>query len=119
MHHALCACTTLNEQTSAARKLADEGWVTVYEGVDNSVRITGLQSGAVYRFRVAAVNARGGSSLWSELAQVNGRTTVMFNDLIVQVLALSQMPAVLMTCVAVALESNNHLQCVLTLFYCC
>ena len=47
--------------------------MTVYEGVDNSVRITGLQSGAVYRFRVAAVNARGGSSLWSELAQVNGR----------------------------------------------
>eukprot|EP00953_Heterococcus_sp_UTEX-ZZ885_P034972 18085-Heterococcus_DN1.PRE.2 len=82
-------CYTLLEQllahphtcsTSAARKLADEGWVTVYEGVDNSVRITGLQSGAVYRFRVAAVNARGGSSLWSELAQVNGCTTVISNS---------------------------------------
>jgi hypothetical protein len=108
MHHALCVYTTLNEQTSAARKLAEEGWVTVYEGVDNSVRITGLQSGAVYRFRVAAVNARGGSSLWSELAQVHGRTTVVLNDLTVQVLALLQSTAILMTCVAVVLSGEQQ-----------
>jgi chitodextrinase len=44
--------------------------VTAYEGVDNCVRVNGLTPTAVYRFRVAAVNARGGAGLWSEATQV-------------------------------------------------
>ncbi|KAG5189304.1 hypothetical protein JKP88DRAFT_302157 [Tribonema minus] len=49
---------------------AQEGWAAAYEGIDNCVRINGLQPAAVYRFRVAALNARGGASGWSDPVQI-------------------------------------------------
>ncbi|CAM9655225.1 unnamed protein product, partial [Discosporangium mesarthrocarpum] len=46
-----------------------EGWTTVYEGVDNTVKVTGLQMNTVYRFRVCAINLRGVDSEWSAPSQ--------------------------------------------------
>lgn len=51
------------------KQSSDEGWKTIYEGVDNSIRVTALTGSAVYRFRVCAINARGGASEWSRHAQ--------------------------------------------------
>merc|ERR1712023_440971 len=50
---------------------ADDSWKIVYEGRENTVKVTGLFANSVYRFRVRAVNVADSASVLSDLAQVS------------------------------------------------